>query len=91
MYSDIVYQVPDGATTLASNDMCAIQALYAEGSYISIQGHPEFTGEIMDEILTNRRGVLFTDEMTDDGFRRSHNDQDGVIVAQGFIRFLRQG
>ncbi|CEJ89958.1 hypothetical protein VHEMI05773 [[Torrubiella] hemipterigena] len=91
MYSDIVYEVPEGSTVLASNDMCPIQALYSEGSYISIQGHPEFTGEIMDEILTNRRGVLFTDEMSDDGMRRAHLEQDGAIIAKGFIRFLRQG
>lgn len=45
----------------------------------------------MDEILTNRRGVLFTDEMSDDGMRRAHLEQDGAIIAKGFIRFLRQG
>jgi GMP synthase-like glutamine amidotransferase len=52
---------------LAYNEKCAVQGMY-KGKIITVQGHPEFTEEIVRELLEARRdlGVL-NDEMYNGG------------------------
>lgn len=45
-HHDCVTEAPDGATVLASSDVCGIQAL-RYGSALSVQFHPEVTTESM--------------------------------------------
>ncbi|KAK0121477.1 hypothetical protein ONS95_009771 [Cadophora gregata] len=89
MHRDIVFDYPEGVEPLASTDRCAIQAMYVPKRYISVQGHPEFTEEIMREIVQLRHSTgLFTDEMEKDAIERVDRYQDGVTVAQAFLKFL---
>jgi len=61
MHRDIVTALPEGAENLGSTEKCEIQGLYAPGRYISVQGHPEFTEDIVREILLARgdSGVFY--------------------------------
>ncbi|KAG4420584.1 hypothetical protein IFR04_006291 [Cadophora malorum] len=89
MHRDIVYDYPEGVEPLASTDRCAVQAMYIPKRYISVQGHPEFTEEIMREIVKLRHSTgLFTDDMEKDAIERVDRYQDGVVVAQTFLKFL---
>ncbi|KAL2076253.1 hypothetical protein VTL71DRAFT_1196 [Oculimacula yallundae] len=89
MHRDIVYEYPEGAEELAYTDKCSVQAMYVPRRYISVQGHPEFTEDIMREIVKVRHATgLFTDEMEKDAIERVDRYQDGVVVAATFLKFL---
>jgi len=89
MHKDIVYEYPPDAEQLASTQVCNNQGMYSKGRYITVQGHPEFTREIEEEIIKNRYGQgIFTDEQYKDAMRRLQDHDDGIVVAQAFLRFL---
>ncbi|GAP82708.2 putative gmp synthase protein [Rosellinia necatrix] len=91
MHRDAVLSFPPGALQLARTDVCNNQAMYVPGRFISVQGHPEFTEEMVREILDIRRssgGV--TNEIYQDGIDRVANKHDGVSIAQAFLRFLHR-
>ncbi|KAI1825936.1 putative class I glutamine amidotransferase [Xylaria intraflava] len=89
MHRDIVFSFPPGVIQLARTDVCANQAMYIPGRMISVQGHPEFTEDMVREILETRKyGGILSDDIYQDGINRVANQQDGVAVAQAFLRFL---
>ncbi|KAJ2967001.1 hypothetical protein NQ176_g9879 [Zarea fungicola] len=90
MHTDIVPEFPAGAVALGGNEICAVQAMYAPGQYIAVQGHPEFSQEIETEILFNRhKSGLFTDEQYTEAMARVAKEHDGVAIARVFLKFLR--
>ncbi|KAI1339477.1 putative class I glutamine amidotransferase [Xylariaceae sp. FL0016] len=91
MHRDAVLSNPPGVQILASTDICPNQAMYIPGRMISVQGHPEFTEEMVREILEMRKyGGILGDDIYEDGMSRVADKQDGVAVAQVFMRFLRE-
>ena len=54
-----------------------------------MQGHPEFSKEIVTELLEMRhKQGIFDDEVYEGGISRVGRDHDGVVVAKAFLRFL---
>lgn len=91
MHRDQVFNVPAGAELLASTDKCMNHGFIIPGRVITVQGHPEFTEDIMREILELRHeSGLLTDEVFKSGMARNGDDHDGVLVAQAFLRFLQE-
>ncbi|KAI0204795.1 putative class I glutamine amidotransferase [Astrocystis sublimbata] len=91
MHRDAVLNFPPGVVQLARTNVCANQAMYIPGRMISVQGHPEFTEEMVREILDMRKyGGIVGDDIYEDGVGRVANKQDGVAVAQAFLRFLHE-
>ncbi|KAI0097386.1 putative class I glutamine amidotransferase [Nemania sp. FL0031] len=89
MHRDAVLSFPPGVIQLARTDVCANQAMYVPGRLISVQGHPEFTEDMVRELLNMRKyGGIITDDVYQDGMNRVADKQDGVAVAQAFLRFL---
>lgn len=63
--------------------------MYLPRKLFTIQGHPEFDGEIAREILDVRHdGKIFDDETFGEAIERVDNHQDGILIAQAFLRFL---
>ena len=92
MHRDIVTSVPKDAVNLGATDRCDIQGTYCPGRFITVQGHPEFTNDIVTEILTARHAVgIFTDDEYKDMMARVNNEHDGVLVAKAFLRFAAEG
>lgn len=91
MHRDKVYTFPDGVEELAYTAKCANQAMYVKGKLITVQGHPEFTEEIVREIVENRysQGV-FDKAIYEDALSRVDKYQDGVHVAQAFLKFVME-
>lgn len=90
MHRDIVFSNPEGAQNLGENDVCDTQGFLLPGKAITVQGHPEFTGEIISEILELRHDTkVFNDEVYSSGVDRANNDHDGVKIAQAFLRFIQ--
>jgi hypothetical protein len=89
MHRDIVYTHPEGIEALGHSDRCDVQGMYAKGRLISVQGHPEFDGDIVNELLEARhKQGIFGDAMFTEGVSRVRQHHDGVAVAAAFIRFL---
>lgn len=92
MHRDQVFSVPPGAELLASTEVCGNHGFVIPGRAITVQGHPEFTADIMDEILELRhQSGLFTDELYKSGKSRNNDEHDGVFMAKVFLKFLLQG
>jgi GMP synthase-like glutamine amidotransferase len=63
--------------------------MYIPKRVMTVQGHPEFTEEIMRELLvTAYASGIFDKDLFEDSIRRVDKYQDGVVVAQAFLKFL---
>jgi len=89
MHRDIVDGYPDDIELLGSTERCTNQGMYKKGKYITVQGHPEFTHDIVEEILeTRQKQGIFPDGVFEEGMRRLRDHDDGVQVAAAFLQFL---
>ncbi|EME46923.1 hypothetical protein DOTSEDRAFT_87332 [Dothistroma septosporum NZE10] len=88
MHRDGLPRCPTGVESIGSSPLCLVQGLYCRKRVFSLQGHPEFTGTIAEELLDLRRGTVLSDVAVEDGKRRVHERHDGVKVAAAFLKFL---
>ncbi len=61
MHQDEIRGMPTGAHLLASTEKCENQGMYQKGRLITVQGHPEYTEEIVEYSLHARRDTLAPD------------------------------
>ncbi|KAL8930929.1 MAG: hypothetical protein Q9208_000030 [Pyrenodesmia sp. 3 TL-2023] len=89
MHKDIVFEYPAGVQPLGSTSLCKVQGMFVPRRVISVQGHPEFTEEILVEILEVRheQGV-FGNEIYEEAMKRVGRRHDGIMVGKRFIEFL---
>lgn len=89
MHRDIVSVYPKEVTPLGSSPRCTVQGMYIARKLITVQGHPEFNGEMMAEILTvrNKQGI-FSDEQFGEAIKRADILHDGVAIGAAFLKFL---
>ncbi|KAK3940317.1 putative gmp synthase [Diplogelasinospora grovesii] len=91
MHRDQVKGLPAGAELLAETDTCPNQGFIIPGRAITVQGHPEFTAEIIKEILETRHDAgVITDDIYRSGIDRMADEHDGVLLARAFLDFLQQ-
>ena len=89
MHRDIIFGFPEGVQQLASTAKCENQGFYQKNRLITVQGHPEFTRDIVQEILdTREKQGIFPPGVYKDGVRRLEDHDDGVLIAEAFLRFL---
>lgn len=92
MHQDIVFNCPSNVTLLGSSPRCAVQGMYSPGQFITVQGHPEFNGEIETEIIQTRtKAGVFSKDQARDGLNRVGNEHDGVSIGTTFLKFLLEG
>jgi hypothetical protein len=91
MHRDQAFGVPPGATLLASSTKCPNHGFLLPGHVITVQGHPEFSSDIIQEILEARHATgLFTDDVYQSGMARRSDPHDGVLMARAFLKFLQE-
>ena len=89
MHRDIVYSYPESVEALGHSDRCEVQGMYSKGRLITVQGHPEFNGDIVSELVVRRHDQgVFDDAMYNDAMSRVRKHHDGVAVGAAFIRFM---
>lgn len=89
MHKDLVYYYPEGVEELGSSGPCKVQGMYIPSRVITVQGHPEFTEDIVAELLENRhKQSIFGDAIYEEAIARVGKPHDGVLVAQAFLKFL---
>lgn len=91
MHRDVVSSPPAGTVLLASTDACEVQGFYSPKRVMAVQGHPEFTAFIVSQLVKIRHdSKIFNDELYNDASSRAGNEHDGVLIAQAFLKFLRE-
>lgn len=89
MHQDIVFACPPGVTLLGSSPRCAVQGMYSPRRFLTLQGHPEFTEEIVTEIIQSRtKAGVFSEDQARDALSRAGNKHDGVAIGTKFLLFL---
>ena len=89
MHRDVVCEYPPGVEPLGASAPCTVQGMYKDKKLITVQGHPEFDEEIERQILNKRNEMgILTDEVFKEALGRVANEQDGVIIAQGFLKLV---
>ena len=71
-HDDMITKLPEGATSLASNDFTEIQAvevIHENGTFWATQYHPEYDLKEIAGIIAAREELL-----TREGYFRNHND-----------------
>lgn len=91
MHRDIARSYPEGIEPLGSSPVCSVQGMYSPAHLITVQGHPEFTADIVREIIETRHSTgIFNDEAYNLHVKKVDLPHDGVAVSRAFIRFLLQ-
>ncbi|KAK8091186.1 hypothetical protein PG994_000691 [Apiospora phragmitis] len=91
MHRDIIFEYPKGTIPLAHTAVCATQAMYIPKRMIALQGHPEFTEDMVRAILEMRHdGGIIPDGVFEDAMGRVADAHDGVAIARAFLKFLRE-
>ena len=67
MHRDIVFSYPPGIEQLGHTPRTLVPALYVKSKLITVQGHPEFNGDIVADIAKSRFDLgLFDKELYED-------------------------
>ncbi|KAB8255809.1 class I glutamine amidotransferase-like protein [Aspergillus pseudonomiae] len=89
MHRDIVHSCPPTVIPLGSSPKCALQGMYLPGKLITVQGHPEYNGFIVTEIVNKRtRDGVFSKEQSEDALARTELAHDGFDILVVFLQFL---
>ncbi|CAK7264693.1 hypothetical protein SEPCBS119000_001124 [Sporothrix epigloea] len=90
MHRDAVLEYPAGAIPLASTGACSVQGMLLPGQAVTVQGHPEFTGTIVREILETRHDLGILDDSTyQNGLDVVDDKHDGEAIARAFLKFAQ--
>lgn len=89
-HQDQVFDLPKGATLLASSTFCPIAAFSYENHVFCVQAHPEFVPEYSTYLIEKRRSSLaeehYSSSISSLGF--SH---DGINIARMMVSFVEDG
>ena len=89
MHRDAALSIPEGCVNLGSSDRCGIQGLYRKGSVFTVQAHPEFTQDTMQDLLDSRHQMgIFSDDQFREASSRSGKEHDGLRVSRAIWTFL---
>ncbi|GJJ76990.1 glucosinolate gamma-glutamyl hydrolase [Entomortierella parvispora] len=92
LHQDIVDDVPQGFTLLASTIHTTNQSMISnDHKIVTLQGHPEFTGPIMNEFIKFRTANgTFSKELSEASTKVVNNPLDRVNAAARILEFVRK-
>ena len=89
-HQDQVTQVPQGATVICSADYCPVAALTYDFPAMSVQFHPEYAPEYVSTFLRRSRGVVLSEQVTDDAVAQfDASDVSSDLFAKQVGDFFR--
>ncbi|KAI8870966.1 class I glutamine amidotransferase-like protein [Ramicandelaber brevisporus] len=92
MHQDVVIEIQPGFEILGGNANCTAQAVVSDDrTILSMQGHPEYQGEFLHDIVEVRRGLIFSDEFAFDVYEKLNNGHDGDAISSMILRFMMAG
>ncbi len=91
VHQDQVVQLPPGAELLGGNDFCPNLFFVLDDRVLGIQGHPEFTAEMMEEIIEARREIFSSELYKSARLSLQNGVPDNRRLAQWIVAFLLGG
>jgi len=89
VHQDQVMQLPPNAELLGGNDFCPNLFFTIEDQVLGIQGHPEFTAEIMHQIIDARQDIFGPQLCSSATSSIDGGTPDNQILAEWIINFLK--
>ena len=91
MHQDHVVETPHGFQVLASTSKRANQVMKKGGQYLTIQGHPEFDGGFVREliIMRNQKGI-FSNDFAAECLASVDLHLDTNLFADKILQFIRE-
>lgn len=93
VHQDQVVTLPPDAKRIASSPFCENAALLygdPDAPYaISIQPHPEFSPDFLEDLIAARRGSAFPQDLSDTALERNAVPLDRDWARRWFVDFLR--
>jgi GMP synthase-like glutamine amidotransferase len=86
-HQDQVFELPPGATLVASSDFCPVAAFTVGQEVFCIQPHPEFETEISAYLMDKRREMLGEEKYTAASASLQHG-HEGEHIARMVVAFL---
>lgn len=90
-HQDQVVEVPEGAQVIGSNEFCANAALVYGDNILTIQPHPEFTAEILSDIINLRGKGVVPDSLLHEASSRLDAPTDSQAFADRMAQFFNRG
>lgn len=87
-HQDQVVELPKEAEVLASSDFCPYYLLRIGHSFLSIQGHPEFTKPYAQDLMISREDAIGDLEF-EQAMKSMALTDDSSLFAQWMVNFLR--
>ncbi len=88
-HQDQVFDLPPGATLLASSEFCPVAAFSVGQHVFCVQPHPEFVEDYNAYLLGKRREVL-GETVYNTGISSLALDHDGLVVARVMRTFMEE-
>lgn len=86
-HQDQVFELPPGATLVASSTFCPVAAFTVGKAVFCIQPHPEFEEEVSAYLLDKRRKVLGEEKYSASRSSLQHG-HEGAHIARMVVAFL---
>lgn len=86
MHLDIVTELPRGVQLLGSTPLDKVHSMYVTKRLITIQGHPEYNGEIVSELLVLR----VPKDILEETMARANDKHDGLEFGVAVLKFLSE-
>lgn len=87
-HQDQVVRLPPAAELLGGNDFCPIAFYTIDNRVLAIQGHPEFSQDIMADILSRADETVDPQQLQAAFQSLSDGAPDNSLVAQWVVNFL---
>jgi len=89
MHQDQVVELPPEARVTASSDFCKYAGLAYQSNAISIQPHPEFTSDYVEELIEARKGTVIPADQAQKALANLHIENDTPKFARQIADFFR--
>lgn len=92
VHQDQVIKKPEVSEVLASSDFCPNAGLIYGDHIITLQGHPEFSRQYEEALLSLKEGVNFPEDIKNDALSALKDQSlDSAAVAVWLAEFLKAG
>jgi GMP synthase-like glutamine amidotransferase len=86
-HQDQVQKLPPTAQLLATSDFCPNAAFSIDSQVLSFQGHPEFTPQYLQRLLSRRRETI-GEAVYSRAIATIHQPTDARLVGHWLLRFI---
>ncbi|KRS16285.1 type 1 glutamine amidotransferase [Roseovarius indicus] len=90
-HQDQVTEVPQGAEVIGKSDFCAHAALVYDDRILTIQPHPEFGPDIVEDLIRLRGKGVVPDELLEGATARLDAPTDAARFADRMAAFFKKG